>query len=84
MGAGAEGLGFLMAVAPNRRLTAVVDLNPAKTGHFLPVTGHEVVGPRTLDDHDVTTVIITNPVYRREIEAALTDLGLSAEVISAH
>jgi SAM-dependent methyltransferase len=83
-GAGAKGLGFLNAIDPDGRLAAVVDLNPRKHGKFLPVTGHRIRGPDELRGRDIQTVIITNPAYRREIEAALKDLGVSATVTSAH
>jgi SAM-dependent methyltransferase len=83
-GAGAKGLGFLNAVDPERQLAAVVDLNPAKSGHFLPVTGHRIIGPDELRSQAVSTVIITNPAYRREIAATLIELGVHAEVLSAH
>jgi SAM-dependent methyltransferase len=83
-GAGAKGLGFLNAVDPDRQMAAVVDLNPAKSGHFLPVTGHEVIGPADLASMSVSTVVITNPAYRTEIETSLRQLGVGAEVISAH
>jgi SAM-dependent methyltransferase len=83
-GAGAKGLGFLNAVDPERRLAGVIDLNPAKSGQFLPVTGHRIIGPEELRPQAVSTVVITNPAYRREIEAALVELDIHAEVLSAH
>lgn len=83
-GAGAKGLGFLTSVDPHGRLGAVVDVNPAKRGRFLPFTGHRISGPDDLRGRDITTVVITNPSYRREIEAAVGELGLGAEVVSAH
>ena len=83
-GAGAKGLGFLAAVDPDRRLASVVDLNPAKSGQFLPVTGHRIVAPDQLATMGIDTVIITNPAYRREIEATLADIGVDAQVVSAH
>jgi hypothetical protein len=83
-GAGAKGLGFLNAVDRERRLAAVVDLNPGKAGQFLPVTGHRIVGPDQLRSLNVSTVIITNPAYRREIEAALHQRHIDAQVLSAH
>jgi Methyltransferase domain len=83
-GVGAKGLGFLNAVDPDRRMGAVVDLNPAKQGQFLPVTGHRISAPEDLVGLDIRTVVITNPAYRQEVESALDMLGLHAGVISAH
>jgi SAM-dependent methyltransferase len=83
-GAGAKGLGFLNSVDPQRRIAAVVDLNPAKSGQYLPVTGHKVIGPADLTSMDINTVVITNPAYQKEIERSLAELGVRADVISAH
>jgi hypothetical protein len=83
-GAGAKGLGFLTAVDPHHRLGAVVDVNPAKRGRFLPVTGHRISDPGDLRGRDIALVIITNPAYRSEIEGALAQMGSRASVLSAH
>lgn len=83
-GAGAKGLGFLNSVDPHRRLAAVVDLNLAKQGRFLPVTGHRISSPDELRGRDISTVVITNPSYRSEVQGAVRELGLSASVVSAH
>ena len=83
-GAGAKGLGFVHAVDPDGRLAAVVDLNPHKHGRYLPVTGHRMDPPEKLAGRDIRSVIITNPAYREEVEAALAGLGLDAAVLCAH
>jgi SAM-dependent methyltransferase len=83
-GAGAKGLGFLNATDPGTALAAVVDMNPAKAGQFLPQTGHRIISPDELPPLDVDTVVITNPAYRREIQATLLGLGVEAEILSAH
>jgi hypothetical protein len=83
-GAGAKGLGFVHALDPDRRLAAVVDLNPHKQGRYLPVTGHRMDPPEKLAGRDIRSVIITNPAYRGEVGAALAALGLDAAVLCAH
>ena len=83
-GAGAKGLEFLNAVDPDRRLGAVVDLNPNKTGQYLPVNGRRVDSPDVLTSLDITTVIVTNPAYQREVEADLARLDVDAQVLCAH
>ena len=83
-GAGAKGLGFLSSVDPHRRMAAVVDVNPANPGQYLPVTGHRVISPTDLASMNISTVIITNPAYRKEIETSLAQLRVRADVISAH
>jgi SAM-dependent methyltransferase len=80
-GAGSRGVQFLTFADADRRLSAVVDLNPRKWGRYLPVTAHRVDPPATLTDLKPTTVIITNPAYRNEIGAQLRDLGVDAELL---
>ena len=79
-GAGSKGVTFLNVVGRDARITAVVDINPKKIGHFAAGTGHPIVAPEALTDVDV--VLIANPVYRDEIRARLTSLGLSPELVS--
>lgn len=82
-GAGSRGVQFLNLADPDRRLAAVVDVNPRKWGRFLPVTGHEVTAPERLAGLGTRSVIITNPAYRTEIDAALRRLGVDAELLVA-
>ncbi|MFB9239227.1 methyltransferase domain-containing protein [Plantactinospora siamensis] len=82
-GAGSRGVQFLNLVDPERRLAAVVDVNPRKWGRYLPVTGHRVDPPDTLAGIDPGAVVITNPAYRTEIAAALRGLGLAPELLIA-
>ncbi|GIG91773.1 class I SAM-dependent methyltransferase [Plantactinospora endophytica] len=82
-GAGSRGVQFLHLADPDRRLAAVVDVNPRKWGRYLPVTGHEVSDPATLAGSGTRSVIITNPAYRDEIDAALRQLGVRAELLVA-
>jgi SAM-dependent methyltransferase len=82
-GAGSRGVQFLTFGDPDRRLAAVVDLNPRKWGRYLPVTAHRVDPPATLTELQPRAVIITNPAYRSEIAAQLADLGVTAEILVA-
>ncbi|WP_422773453.1 methyltransferase domain-containing protein [Plantactinospora sp. WMMC1484] len=82
-GAGSRGVQFLHLADPECRLAAVVDVNPRKWGRYLPVTGHEVRDPASLAGSGTRTVIITNPAYRDEIDAALRQLGVQAELLVA-
>nr|MDT0658342.1 methyltransferase domain-containing protein [Micromonospora sp. DSM 115978] len=82
-GAGSRGVQFLHLADPGRKLTAVVDVNPRKWGRYLPVTGHEVWPPQALAELGSRAVIITNPAYREEIDAALRRLGVEADLMVA-
>nr|WP_246400619.1 class I SAM-dependent methyltransferase [Jiangella mangrovi] len=80
-GAGSKGVNFLNAVDPEGALAAV-DINPRKHGRYLPGGGHRVVAPESLRDLDVSTVAVTNPVYRDEIARSLAELGVPAAVVT--
>jgi SAM-dependent methyltransferase len=82
-GAGSRGVQLLNFADPDRRFTAVVDVNPAKWGRYLPVTGHRVDAPDRLRGSGTRAVVITNPVYRDEIARSLADLGVRAEILVA-
>jgi SAM-dependent methyltransferase len=82
-GAGSRGVQFLTFADADRRLAAVVDVNPRKWGRYLPVTAHRVQAPETLAEIRPTAVIITNPSYRTEIAAQLQRMGVAAELLEA-
>ena len=82
-GAGSRGVQFLTFADADKRLAAVVDVNPRKWGRYLPVTAHRVDPPETLSTLNPQAVIITNPSYRNEIAADLKRLGVEAELLTA-
>jgi hypothetical protein len=82
-GAGSRGVQFLTFADADRRLAAVVDVNPRKWGRYLPVTAHRVDPPETLTELKPDAVIITNPSYRNEIAEELRRLGVTAELLIA-
>jgi Methyltransferase domain/C-methyltransferase C-terminal domain len=82
-GAGSRGVQFLTFADPQRRLAAVVDVNPRKWGRYLPVTAHRVDAPDSLRELKTRSVIITNPSYRTEIGAQLRAMGIEAELLIA-
>ncbi|HKT03534.1 MAG TPA: class I SAM-dependent methyltransferase [Rugosimonospora sp.] len=82
-GAGSRGVQFLTFADPQRRLAAVVDVNPRKWGRYLPVTAHRVDSPEVLTELRPGAVVITNPAYRTEIGEQLRALGVDAELLVA-
>ncbi len=82
-GAGSRGVQFLTFADADRRLAAVVDVNPRKWGRYLPLTAHQVTPPDTLTALRPEAVIITNPSYRTEVAAQLRQLGVDAELVVA-
>jgi SAM-dependent methyltransferase len=81
-GAGAKGVTFANLIDPARELIeCVVDLNPSKQGHYVPGTGHPIVGPRELKTYGVKSAILMNPNYREENLALLREAGLDVDLI---
>jgi 2-polyprenyl-3-methyl-5-hydroxy-6-metoxy-1,4-benzoquinol methylase len=81
-GCGAKGVTFLNMVDPKCDLIeCVVDINPRKQGHFVPLTGHPIVGFDSLPKHGVKTIISMNPNYRREILETLAAEGMKLKLV---
>ena len=83
-GAGSKGVTFLNALhVTHDTVAAVVDINPRKTGRFIPGTGQEVISPEFLPLDPPDTVIVMNPVYEEEIRSMLAELCIKAQVLIA-
>jgi SAM-dependent methyltransferase len=81
-GAGAKGAMFVNAFSDIPAIEYVVDVNPHKSGLYVPGTGQKVVGPEFLKEYRPDVLLIANPVYRDEIGRQVLDLGLTVELIS--
>jgi SAM-dependent methyltransferase len=79
-GAGARAVVCMNMIDVGEVLGMVVDLNPRKHGYFLPGVGLRVEPPTALVPFAPEVVLIMNPIYEREIGAALTELGIDAQV----
>ena len=83
-GAGAKAVTFLNIVDPARRgITHIVDVNPRKTGRFVPGSGQEIVKPNALRELSPDVLILMNAVYRDEIRAMVRALGLDPILLVA-
>jgi SAM-dependent methyltransferase len=84
-GAGAKGVMFLnlLQVITGSGVDWVVDINPRKQGHFVPLTGQRIVGPECLLQNRPDLVVVMNPEYEREVRSIIYDLGIGCEVASA-
>jgi SAM-dependent methyltransferase len=84
-GAGAKGVMFLnlLRVSTGAGVDWVVDINPRKHGHFVPLMGQRIAGPDCLLQNPPDLVIVMNPEYEREIRSTISDIGIGCEVVSA-
>lgn len=84
-GAGSKGVTFLNVVASARNgdSVVVVDVNPRKQGKHVAGRGDRILAPHELPEAAPATVLVTNPIYRREVERTLADLRLQAPVVVA-
>lgn len=84
-GAGSKGVTFLNLVASARNgdSVVVVDVNPRKQGKHVAGRGNRILAPHELPEAAPATVLVMNPLYRREVERALADLRLQAPVVVA-
>lgn len=78
-GGGSKAVAFLTSSGVED--VVVVDINPHKQGKWLPGTAVCVQDPSTLLQHKPALVIPMNPIYREEIAASLSDMGLAPELL---
>ncbi len=84
-GAGAKGVMFLnlLQVRSGAGVDWVVDINPRKQGHFVPLMRQRIVGPDYLLENPPDLVVVMNPEYEREIRGTIESMGICCEVMSA-
>jgi 2-polyprenyl-3-methyl-5-hydroxy-6-metoxy-1,4-benzoquinol methylase len=82
-GGGAKAVSFLNMLKVTDSIPVVVDINPHKQGMYLPGTGQKIVGPEFLKEFQPNEIILMNPIYRREIEEQLRQLGVAAKIVEA-
>lgn len=81
-GAGSKGVAFVSTLNVPGSIRCAVDINPHMSGHYLAKSGLEIVAPSALCECRPDVVIVMNPIYREEIAAELSKLGLRPEVIA--
>jgi C-methyltransferase C-terminal domain/Methyltransferase domain len=83
-GAGAKATTFLNLVDPGGSVIShVVDINPRKTGRFVPGTGQCIIAPNALRRLRPDVVVLMNELYREEITSQINGLGLNPELLAA-
>ncbi len=82
-GSGGKGISFLSSLPSSDVVKFVVDVNPDRQHHFIPVGGQEIVAPERLPEIRPDAVILSNPLYQQEITQQLDELGLQPEILVA-
>lgn len=80
-GAGSKAVSFVNILKPGVEVEALIDLNPHKHGRFIPGTGHQVLDPSSLVSKAPDVFLVMNPLYRDEIAAYISRLGLVSTII---
>jgi 2-polyprenyl-3-methyl-5-hydroxy-6-metoxy-1,4-benzoquinol methylase len=84
-GGGAKGVMFLnlLRVSAGAGVDWVVDINPRKQGHFVPLMGQKIVAADCLLQNPPDLLVVMNPEYEGEIRETIENLGIRCEVMSA-
>lgn len=82
-GAGAKAVGLLNILQDPDVIARVVDINPFKQGKHLSGTGQPIVAPQALAAEPPDTLVLMNPIYRKEIEKHISSLGISPQLIDS-
>ena len=84
-GAGSKGVMFLnlLRVTAGSGIDWVVDINPRKQGHFVPLMGQRIVAPECLLQNPPDLLVVMNPEYEGEIRETIKNMGIRCEVMSA-
>jgi SAM-dependent methyltransferase len=80
-GAGAKGVSFLNMLGIVNGMPYIVDINPRKHGKYIAGTGQKIVPPEFLAEYKPDILIIPNPIYKDEIQAAIKKLGINPEIM---
>lgn len=81
-GASSKAVAFLTSLQITNEIEYAVDINPRKAGTYIAGTGHKIISPEFLREYKPDFVIIMNPIYNKEIEFMLNDLGVNAKLLT--
>lgn len=80
-GSGGKGIGFLNTLKTENLIPYVVDINPNRQGKYVPGSAQKIVAPEFLGDYRPDTLIITNPLYEKEIKNQVMKLGVTCNFL---
>jgi hypothetical protein len=74
---------FATLLDPERTwLECLIDVNPAKQGRFIPLSGHPVLSVEAARRAGVATAFVVNPYYFDEIRLMVAEAGASMELVA--
>jgi SAM-dependent methyltransferase len=79
-GSGSKAVSFLTTLGIGDEVACAVDINPRRSGTYMPGTGHEIHEPKALTDRAPDNVIVMNSIYVDEIAADLASMGLAPDL----
>lgn len=81
-GGGSKAVAFLTTSDVGGAIEYAVDVNPIKHGTFLAGTGQQIVAPEFLREYRPDVVVLMNPIYREEVSARLSELGVAVRLLA--
>lgn len=82
-GSGSKAVGFLTSIGAAHSVCAIVDINPHRSGRYMPGIPVPIIGPAALRESRPDTIVVMNAIYTEEIRADLSELGLAPMLLSA-
>ncbi len=79
--AGSKAVSFLSLTEAGDEICALIDINPHKTGRFIPGCTTAIGQPDALLTALPDTVFVMNPIYLEEIRADIQNLGLTPTLV---
>jgi SAM-dependent methyltransferase len=81
-GAGAKGVTLANLIDPAcKNISAVIDINPHKQGHYVPGTGHPIIDYHQIPEYQIKNVILMNPNYFNESNLLLHQSGIETNLV---
>jgi hypothetical protein len=81
-GSGSKAVSFLTSLGLRDEVDCAIDINPFRHGHFLPTTGHSIIGPDDVPAASPDMVVVMNAIYLTEVQAALRLRGCDPELLA--
>jgi SAM-dependent methyltransferase len=81
-GSGSKCVAFLTTLGIDREIECVVDINPRRHGKYIAGVRKRIMPPEYLREFKPGTIIVMNPIYRREIARTADEMGVTADIVT--